>query len=71
MTCSDVIKAAQIIAELKDIQVKVVDQYLYVKCTSEQQISDVTAALVGAGVAITSINTKKKTLEQIYMETVK
>ena len=71
MTCSDVIKVAQIIAELKDIQVKVVDQYLYVKCTSEQQISDVTAALVGAGVAITSINTKKKTLEQIYMETVK
>lgn len=71
MTCSDVIKAAQIIAELEDIQVKVVDQYLYVKCTSEQQISDVTAALVGAGVAITSINTKKKTLEQIYMETVK
>lgn len=71
MTCSDVIKAAQIIAELEDIQVKVVDQYLYVKCTSEQQISDVTAALVGAGVAITSINTKKKTLEQIYMETIK
>ncbi|MGN0789719.1 MAG: ABC transporter ATP-binding protein [Christensenellales bacterium] len=71
ITCSDIIKAAQVVAELEGIQVKVVDQYLYVKCTTEQQISDVTAALVEAGIAITSINTKKKTLEQIYMETIK
>lgn len=71
LTCSDVVKAAQVVGELEGIQVKIVDQFVYVKCTSEQQISDVTAALVGAGVAITSINTKKKTLEQIYMETVK
>ncbi|MGN0772010.1 MAG: ABC transporter ATP-binding protein [Christensenellales bacterium] len=68
LTCSDVELATQVLSSIEGIQVKVVEQYVYVKCTQEDQISLITGALVESGVSITSINTKKKTLEQIYME---
>ena len=58
------------ISALEDIEVKLVDGQVYIRCENEK-IAIVNKALVKKDIAIFAITIKKRTLEDIYKELAK
>ena len=65
--CSDANKAYEIISKMKDIEVRLVNGSIYIRCDSEL-VAAVNKALVNADINIFGIQIRKRTLEDIYKE---
>ena len=62
--------AFDVISKIKDVEVKLVDGTVYVRCVNDK-IAEINKALVKKDVAIYSITIKKRSLEDLYKELAK
>ncbi len=65
--CDNPQKAFELVEKLKDVEVKLVNNYVYVRCANEG-IALVNKTLVKADINIFGVTLKKRTLEDIYKE---
>ena len=65
--CSDANKAYDIISKMEDVEVRLVNGSIYVRCENEK-IAAVNKALVKANIGIFGIQIRKRTLEDLYKE---
>ena len=63
-------EAFDVISTIEDVEVKLVDGVIYVRCVNEK-IAEINKALVTKDIAIYSVTIKKRTLEDIYKELAK
>ena len=70
IACDKPQEAFDAIEKLKDIEVKLVDEQVYVRCENEK-IALINKELVKQDISIFSITIKKRTLEDIYKELAK
>lgn len=68
--CSDPTLAASVIEQMGDVEVKIVDNFVYIKFKGDR-MAEINKELVLKDISVTSLSIRKRTLEDVYKELMK